>query len=101
LETDASPSLGVFPYVTPWGGVVHLVNYAYDYSRHDFQPQTNVTLRLTVPAGADVSGLTLKLMTPDEKDGPSETVLPWELENGTIVFTVPEVRCYAVAALGR
>jgi len=101
LETNASPSLGVFPYVTPWGGVVHLVNYAYDYSRHDFQPQTNITLRVTVPAGADVSGMTLKLMTPDGKDGSSETVLPWKLEGGTIVFAVPEVRCYAVVALGR
>lgn len=101
LETDASPSLGIFPYVTPWGGGVHLVNYAYDYSRHDFQPQTNITVKVAVPAGVDVSGMTLKLMSPDGKDGPWETVLPWRLEGGMIAFTVPEVYSYAVVALGR
>lgn len=104
LETDASPTLSLFPYLTPWGGVVHLVNYAYDYSQHEFRRQTNIRLRLTLPAGIkaeDVAGMTLKLVTPDEKDRPAETILPWTLEGDAITFTVPEVYCYSVVVLGK
>lgn len=103
LDTDAPPTLSLFPYLTPWGGVVHLVNYDYDYSRHEFRRQTNIRLRLSLPAGIkaeDVAGLTLKLVTPDAKDQSVETILPWTLEGGAITFTVPEVYSYSVAVLG-
>lgn len=100
LQTDAPPSLAVFPRLTPWGGAVHLVNYDYDYARHGFRRQTDITLKLALPAGvaaADVAGMTLKLLTPDGKDGPTERMLPWRLEGDAITFTVPEVDAYAVA----
>ena len=54
-----------------------------------------------LPAGADFSGMTVNLITPDVNGEASERVLAWQREGDAIVFTVPEVRCYALVTLGR
>jgi Beta-galactosidase trimerisation domain len=74
--------------------LVHLLNY--DVART--ASLSNIEVKLRLPKGEAVSKVTL--LSPDRSDTP---VLPHQVTEGTVRFTVPRLRTYdvAVVALGR
>jgi len=65
FETNASSSLSIMVYQKDDSFILHFVNYDYDYEWHDFKPQTQIRITLKFPSNVNLSGKTLKLMSPD------------------------------------
>ena len=68
--------------------LVHLVNYRADDS------VKNIVTRVRLPAGSHVK--TVTLASPRRK---RDFQLPFEEQDGVVMFTVPEVRIYEIAVL--
>ena len=94
LETNASRDLSIMVYERENSLFVHLINYSYDNSAHDFTPQTQIEITLTIPANVNLTGKTLRLLSPDT----DETTLEYTVQNDKVTFTVPSVHEYSIAS---
>lgn len=92
LSTDASKDVGVLAWRRGTSLVVHLINYDYDYQAHAFRPQGPFSVTVTLPPGVDLSGRTLRLLSPGRPD----TTLTYSVSGGKVTFTVPELDLYAL-----
>jgi hypothetical protein len=75
--------------------LLHLINYDYDYSTHDFTPQTQIEITLTIPGNVDLTGKTLRLMSPDAGQ---ETTLEYTIRENRVTFVVPSIHEYSIAS---
>lgn len=106
VTTDAPRTVGVFAMSGDSGPVVHLVNYDYDASRKAFRECGPFEVTLAVPGKADLSGLSLVLLTPDEQAeagaaggdmaGPAPVKLQWTREGESVRIRVPGLKTYSV-----
>jgi len=94
LTSDAGGDVGVLAWRRGTSLAVHLVNYDYDYQTHAFRLQGSFSVTVTVPPGVDLSGRTLRLLSP----GRPEATLTYSVSGGKVTFTVPELDLYALLA---
>jgi len=95
LETNASNDLSIMAYKKDNSLLLHLINYDYDYSTHDFTPQTQIEITLTIPGNVDLTGKTLRLMSPDAGQ---ETTLEYTIRENRVTFVVPSIHEYSIAS---
>jgi hypothetical protein len=94
VETNASADLGIVVYRRGDSLLVHMINYMYDRGVRDFSDLTNVEVTLKIPDGVSLDGKKLRILTPDGED----MVLNYNIREGKVKFTVPDIHCYSVAS---
>jgi hypothetical protein len=94
LEANASSNLSVMVYKKGDSLLLHLINYGYDNSVHDFTPQTQIEITLTIPNGVDLAGKTLRLLSPDT----NEETINYTIQGDNVMFTIPNVHEYLIAS---
>lgn len=95
LETNASEDLSVMVYGRENSLLVHLVNYSYDRITRDFTPQTQIEITIIIPTNVDLTGKTLKLLSPDTEQ---ETILEYTVQDDEVTFTIASVHVYSIAS---
>jgi len=93
LRTNASKDLGIMVYAKGDSLLVHFVNYNYDYSAHDFLAEGPISVTITLPAGMNLTGKTLRLVSPDAEG----RTLEYMLQGQKVTFVVPTIYEYSVA----
>lgn len=73
--------------------LIHFVDYNYNYTAHEFLPEWQINVTITIPAGMNLGGKTLRLVSPDA----DERTLDYALQGNKVTFTVPSICEYSVA----
>lgn len=92
IDTGAGDQLGLVPAATGDSLLLHVINYDYDFSLHDFLPSESFDACISVPEDFDISSKELWLYTFDA----SPRKIEFEIEDEQVCFTVPSVKIYEI-----
>ena len=95
LETNASSDLSIMTYKRGDALLLHLINYNYDKNLRDFVTQSRMDITVAIPAGVNLSGKTLKLLSPDAA---RDATIDFTVNGDKVTFTIPSVHEYSVAS---
>ncbi|MBC8422421.1 MAG: beta-galactosidase trimerization domain-containing protein [Chloroflexi bacterium] len=96
LETNAPETVGVTLYTQPHNRlVVNLNNYDLDVSSDQLTPKQDIAVSFTVPEGFATDHLRAFLLSPDHQ----VSVLPLQIQDDELSFTVPELHAYEVVLI--
>lgn len=96
VQPNVAPAkVKVLPYVGDDGRIViHVLNY--DFNGYDFNKKTSLGIQINLPEGANVSGKSLTLLSPDFK---GNQTLNFMQEQSKITFTLPELYIWDVVII--
>lgn len=97
VSTVDSERIGMVLYRKSQSLVLHILNYDFQYSNHDFADKTNIQIDLALPPGFNPSGKTLQYATPEGID----ITLPYGTIGNRISFSVPSLHNYGLIVLGK
>jgi len=98
VETTVSKQIGIVPYQEDQTLIVHLVNYNYDYTNHNFVPEHSRQITLTIPDNINLDGKEWEAIYYSP-DFPDKEVVPVNNENRHISLTIPIIDAYGVVIL--
>jgi len=94
LETNAPSNLGIMVYKKDGSLLLHFINYDYNNQTHDFIPKNQIAVTLTLPDDINLTGKTLRLLTPDT----NEKTVDYIVQENKIKFTIPDIHEYLIAS---
>jgi len=94
LETNAPSNLGIMVYKKNDSLLLHFINYDYNNQTHDFIPKNQITITLAIPDNINLTGKTLRLLTPDT----NEKTINYTVQGNKIKFTIPDIYEYLIAS---